>query len=347
MSNNPYRCAEGTFHSFLKEVMADFVGYKVSCGYSDISFLPKLALFDKYCMKHPALEPCLTRECVMGFLQLQPGEKKSNLRSKCKVIRSLGKYMASVKRMENVYIVPFQKGNGKGAYIPYVFSIQEISSILCYAQTRSASAMAKLPNILNAHSCIFPMLYCTGMRISEVLDLRVGDVDLETRIIHINHAKNGNKRWVTISDTLAEACTTYIRKASKVPSNGVYFFDSGASYRSGRINRVNSYHHFRKILGMAGIKHRGRGFGPRLHDFRTTFAVHSLKQLTHRPGDINVHLASLSAFMGHKSIYSTQDYIWLTGELFSETMMKMENYTAFITDIFDEKVVVRDNEGIL
>src|SRR5665648_607098 len=174
-----------------------------------------------------------------------------------------------------------------------------------------------------------------------------GIFDLEARIIHINHAKNGNKRMVTLSDTLLEACITYTRKASSIPSSGVYFFDSGSPYNSGHISRLNSYYYFRKYLKMTGIEHRGRGLGPRLHDVRVTFAVHSLKQLTHQSGDINVHLASLSAFMGHKSIYSTQDYLWLTGELFHETLMKMEDYTSFITDIFDEKEVNLDDEGIL
>lgn len=343
MNNNTYRCSEGTFHSFLKDIMADFVAYKVSCGYLDISFIPKLALFDKYCMENPANEPCLTRETVMGFLQLHPDEKFSNLRSKSKVIRSLGKYMVSVKRMQDVYIVPFQKRNEKNTYIPYVFSVKEISAILHHAQTYTASAMEKLPNISNANSCIFPMLYCTGMRISEILDLRIGDIDLDARIIHINHAKNGNKRIVTISNTLAEACIKYIRKASKISSSGVYFFDSGSSYNSGHISRLNSYYYFRKYLKMAGIEHRGRGFGPRLHDIRTTFAVHSLKQLTHNFGDITVHLTSLSVFMGHKSIYATQDYLWLTGELFNGTLMKMEDYTSFITDIFEEKMVNPDD----
>lgn len=343
MKNNIYRCSEGTFHSFLKDVMADFVAYKVSCGYSDTSFVPKLKLFDKYCMGYPADKPCLNREIVMGFLQLNPKEKLSNLRSKSKVIRALGKYMVSVKRMKDIYIVPFQKRNNKEIYIPYIFSVQEISAILHHAQTYTASAYEKLPNISNANACIFPMLYCTGMRISEVLDLRIGDVDLEARVIHINHAKNGNKRIVTISDTLGEACIKYIRKASRIPSSGVYFFDSGSLYNSGHISRLNSYYYFRKYLKMAGIEHRGRGFGPRLHDIRTTFAVHSLKELAQKSDDINAHLASLSTFMGHKTIYSTQDYLWLTGELFNETLMKMEDYTSFITDIFAEKVVDRDD----
>src|SRR5665648_380552 len=118
MNNDTYSCPEGIFHSYLKYVIADFVAYKVSCGYLDISFIPKLKLFDNYCMEHPADEPCLNRETVMGFLQRRADEKSSNLRNKSKVIRSLGKYMVSVKRMKDVYIVPFQKRNGKTPISP-------------------------------------------------------------------------------------------------------------------------------------------------------------------------------------------------------------------------------------
>src|SRR5665648_124194 len=156
MNNDTYSCPEGIFHSYLKYVIADFVAYKVSCGYLDISFIPKLKLFDNYCMEHPADEPCLNRETVMGFLQRRADEKSSNLRNKSKVIRSLGKYMVSVKRMKDVYIVPFQKRNGKDTYIPYVFSVREMSAILHHAQTYTASAMEKLPNISNANACISP-----------------------------------------------------------------------------------------------------------------------------------------------------------------------------------------------
>ena len=75
-----------------------------------------------------------------------------------------------------------------------------------------------------------------------------------------------------------------------------------------------------------------------MHDIRGTFAVHSLQKLSQMPGDINVHLMSLSVFMGHQSIYCTQEYLWLTGELFQDILEKMEDYTSFVSSIFDEKM---------
>jgi hypothetical protein len=41
--------------------------------------------------------------------------------------------------------------------------------------------------------------------------------------------------------------------------------------------------------------------------------------------------------MGHHSLLETQDYLWLSKDLYSSTLVRMENYTSFISEIFDEK----------
>nr|WP_275583026.1 tyrosine-type recombinase/integrase [Gracilibacillus alcaliphilus] len=187
-------------------------------------------------------------------------------------------------------------------------------------------------------SCIFTLLYCTGMRISEVTGLKVEEVDLKQRIIHINRAKNDNLRIVTISDSLFEACSKYLEQSKTRKGVGRYFFDSGSPHNNGQVSSQRAYIYFRRFLNMAGIEHKGKGFGPRMHDIRVTFAVHSLQKLSRMPGDINVHLMSLSTFMGHQSIYCTQEYLWLTNDLFQDTLEKMEKYTSFVSSIFDEKV---------
>ncbi|MHB8126971.1 MAG: tyrosine-type recombinase/integrase [Desulfitobacteriaceae bacterium] len=151
-------------------------------------------------------------------------------------------------------------------------------------------------------SCIFTMLYCTGMRISEVTNLKTREVDLEQRIIHINQAKNDNHRIVTISDSLAEACNRYLEKTKSCKTSDIYFFDTSSAYNDGCVSFKRAYTYFRRFLDAAGIEHKGKGFGPRMHDIRGTFAVHSLQKLSQMPGDINVHLMSLSVFMGHQSI---------------------------------------------
>jgi energy-converting hydrogenase A subunit M len=66
--------------------------------------------------------------------------------------------------------------------------------------------------------------------------------------------------------------------------------------------------------------------------------VHSLKKLTDNAVDVNAALAYLSTFMGHNSLLETQDYLWLSKELYNSTLIKIESYTSFISEIFDEKV---------
>ena len=74
-----------------------------------------------------------------------------------------------------------------------------------------------------------------------------------------------------------------------------------------------------------------------------TFAVHSLQKLTTKSNDVNASLAYLSAYMGHQSLRETQDYLWLSRELFSSTLARMDDYTSFISDIFEEKAGEKDD----
>jgi integrase len=55
--------------------------------------------------------------------------------------------------------------------------------------------------------------------------------------------------------------------------------------------------------------------GPRLHDFRHTFAVHRLLQWYKTEQNINAKLPFLSTYMGHVNITSTQVYLEASGEL--------------------------------
>lgn len=181
------------------------------------------------------------------------------------------------------------------------------------------------------------MLYCTGMRVSEACYLNVSDVDLENNLIYINHAKNDNHRVVTISLSLSSECSRYLNMSEYHHNSLVYFFDSGAIFKDGFVSPRCVYVYFRRYLKLANIEHKGTGFGPRLHDLRVTFAVHSLKRLTETATDVNAALAYLSAFMGHHSLIETQDYLWLSKDLYSSTLIKMESYTSFISEIFDEK----------
>lgn len=338
--NKPYICDHNRFKSYLADSIVSFIEYKVNVARcTEKSFLPVMSLFDRHCMNHPEKMTCLKQDTVLSFLAIGPNEKNSNVIRKSSIIRSFGKYLVAILKIKDVYIVPSLVKRGQKTFLPYVFTHDEIANLLYWSRNYiPKQKYTRTPNMVNCMSCIFTMLYCTGMRISEVTNLKTQDVDLDQLIIHINHAKYDNHRIVTISESLAKACNRYLEKNKNCKISGIYFFDTGSPYNNGHVSPRRAYIYFRRFLKAAGIEHKRRGFGPRMHDIRVTFAVHSLQKLSQLPGDINVHLMSLSVFMGHQSIYCTQDYLWLTGELFQDILEKMEDYTSFISSIFDEKV---------
>ena len=345
MESRPYKGNYSRFQSYLATQIASFIEYKVNVGGCvPETFLPVMTRFDAHCRLHPETAPCLKQDTVLSFLNIG-ATRNSTARRVASVIRSFGKYMAVVLRLDDVYIVPVLiKRSGK-TFVPYVFTHTEIAAILKSAvEYTPKQDYTVTPNMLNCMPCIFAMLYCTGMRVSEISCLRVCDVDLEQGIIHINYAKNDNRRIVTISKSLADACVEYLEKSETALRSGIYYFDSGSPHNDGKVSSKRIYTYFRRFLKSAGIEHMGLGHGPRLHDIRVTFAVHSLQQLSRLPGDINTHITYLSVFMGHQSIYCTQEYLWLTGELFQDVLEKMEGYTAFVSDIFDEKAGEWDDE---
>lgn len=97
-----------------------------------------------------------------------------------------------------------------------------------------------------------------------------------------------------------------------------------SSPRKNVYDQAAIYREFRKLLWKARISHGGRGNGPRIHDFRHTFAVHCLKKWVLNGVDVAASLTILSAYLGHVNLKGTQHYLRLTADLFPEITAKIE-----------------------
>jgi len=75
---------------------------------------------------------------------------------------------------------------------------------------------------------------------------------------------------------------------------------------------------FRKLLLHCGIPHAGRGKGPRIHDYRHLFAIHTLRRWYRGGEDLDAKLPLLATYLGHQNLSGTQRYLHLTAELFPE-----------------------------
>ena len=169
--------------------------------------------------------------------------------------------------------------------------------------------------------------YGCGLRISEVVALKLKDVDLHHGIITIHGSKLNKDRLVPLSPSLVKYLKSYFSKLHAISTPEDYFFmkrDKTA------IASNTVYKNFRKILWRSGITHGGKGRGPRLHDFRHTFAVHSLNQMVRKKVELYCALPILSTYLGHASIEATEKYLRLTAEVYPEILKKISRLCAYI-----------------
>lgn len=94
------------------------------------------------------------------------------------------------------------------------------------------------------------------------------------------------------------------------------------------------YWNFRRFLWKAGISHGGSGRGPRIHDFRHTYAVHCLKKWVEQEKDLTAYLPILKTYMGHYSFRATAYYLRMTADVFPHITLKLEaNYRNIIPEL--------------
>jgi integrase/recombinase XerD len=161
------------------------------------------------------------------------------------------------------------------------------------------------------------LLYTAGLRMGELLRLRVQDIEDDGSVLHICESKFHKSRLVPLSTSAQSEVRRYLERrarfAPRSPDRGPFL-----CHVCGRMVRAYSAPGFQHLTGklfqVADIRdHEGRR--PRLHDLRHSFAVQSLILVYRRGGDPQSLLPKLSLYLGHVSIASTLHYLKLVPEL--------------------------------
>ena len=152
---------------------------------------------------------------------------------------------------------------------------------------------------------IFSVLIFAGLRKSELLDLKVMDVNVENRTIFIHKGKGGKDRMIPINQTLAQSLQRYLVERKRLNKTCPEFFTSlnrNMGYTDSGLKRLVI-----KMNIATGIK-----FG--LHSLRHTFATLMLE------GGCDIY--SLSKMMGHSDIKTTTIYLSASAEHLRSQMVK-------------------------
>jgi len=167
------------------------------------------------------------------------------------------------------------------------------------------------------------LLSVTGMRLSEALNLKLVDVDLEHAVLTIRGAKFGQWRLVPIHPSTCAVLADYIERRGKFFSHpaSTYLF---VSHRCTRLDVGRVHRAFYTLSHSTGLRAVGASKGPRLHDFRHQFAVQTLTRWYQSGKDPGREMPLLSNYLGHVCISGTYWYLSANPELMAQAMARLE-----------------------
>jgi len=214
---------------------------------------------------------------------------------------------------------------------PYIYAHAELRRLL---DATAILATPRWPLRALTFRTLLLTLYGAGLRASEALRLRDGDVDLDARVLAIWDTKFFKSRLVPIGTDLASALETFRAQRARLTlatGNAAVFFPSqtGAALSLGSLERV-----FVRLRVRAGI-HRPASdrWQPRLHDMRHSFAMHRLIAWYRAGEDVQAALPLLATYLGHRNVTGTQAYLAMTPALLTEASQRFAAYAALVGEV--------------
>jgi site-specific recombinase XerD len=182
------------------------------------------------------------------------------------------------------FLLPRKRGAQK---LPDILSENEVSQII------KATHQLK-------YRTLFILIYGAGLRASEAISLRTGDLDRERSVIHIRCGKGNKDRYVLLSPIMLQALETYwkdIRSKQKPfhQYHDLIFLSRMANPLS--YSSLGSV--YRQSKQQAGIQKQGG-----VHSLRHAFATHTLES--------GADLFTIKQLLGHASVSSTVRYLRMT-----------------------------------
>ena len=180
----------------------------------------------------------------------------------------------------------------RGASLPKDMSIAEVDSLLSQPDQSTPLGVRD--------QAMLDLMYATGLRVSELVNLKVNDIHLEVGYV-VAYGKGGKERLVPMGEVAVERLKGYLygvrpalARGSKIP----YLFLN----RSGKkLSRQGFWKILRRYALQAGIRSR---ITP--HSLRHSFATHLLER--------GADLRSVQLLLGHASISTTQIYTHINRE---------------------------------
>jgi integrase len=329
------------FKSVFAKYLYAYYEERVSLGYTSKDRLMYLAVFDRYFYDISYDSIIVTKSVYEEMMNYLSSVECKDIAKYSNMFSHFLQYMARLGNPN--YIPPIIPIKNQSNFIPYIFTQEEILRIF------KAADKYKLKRS-NGNCCLIAIpaiirtLYSTAIRLGEALSLLNEDIDFERHTLRIKHTKNRCQRIAPINESLEQVLRQYIYYRNKLGVIGInnntspFFVNASGN----RIDNQCVHYYFVQILYKAEIPYKGNHEGPRIHDLRHTACVHAMEKMVKDGKDIYCTLPYLAAYMGHKSLHSTEGYLRLTLAMHPEIIKASDTITNIINpSVYDD--VIFDN----
>jgi len=142
------------------------------------------------------------------------------------------------------------------------------------------------------HRCILFLIYSGGLRLGEVINLHVKDIDSDRMMMKVRQGKGRKDRYTLLSDKALELLRAYFREYK--PKVWLFEGENGSRYSSRSVQEI-----FYKAVTKSGVRKHAS-----VHTLRHSFATHLLESGT----DIRY----IQELLGHSNMKTTLIYSHIT-----------------------------------
>ncbi|HRI83874.1 MAG TPA: site-specific integrase [Ignavibacteria bacterium] len=246
-------------------------------------FIPYLNYFSE---KKPSQ---INKEEIINYLMHLRSSRQLSASEQNQIINAVKFFYEKVlNRPKELYDIPRAK---KPFQLPGIFSAEEVRQIIDAANNLK-------------HKSILSLAYAGGLRISEIVNLKISEIDSQRMVINIRQAKGRKDRIVMLSEKLL----LMLRDYYKIYKPKEYLFEgqSGGMYSLRSIQEI-----LKKAKSRAGIKKKGS-----VHSLRHSFATHLLEGGT--------DILSIKKLLGHQSLRTTMIYTHVSNEHISKIQSPLD-----------------------
>jgi len=290
------------FRSPLAEAMDEFVAGKRMQGYDYTDQARTLSYFDRFLAAagNPGDAGHLTLDTLRRYVATTRNLAAFSRHTRIASLREFSRWLQA--RCPGSAILPMDILPRHRRHVRFFpITPEQVASLM-------AAAPIVLPaNEMRARSIatLVGLLYSTGLRISEALNLTPRDIAADGSTLHVAKGKFGKERLVPVSPSAYAALTDYLasrRQHANRFDTSPLFIDAGGA----ALTRDQAYYDYRRLCQHCGLWGQPP---PRLHDLRHNYACRRLALWRQAGMDVNVMLPILATAMGHVNFYATQRYL--------------------------------------